>query len=276
MRNRTAPWFTPGRLMLLALATLPLAAGAVGQEIRIGGTGNALGTMRLVGDAFAKAHPGMKVVMLSSLGSSGAIKAVPRGAVEIGLASRPLTAGEASLGAVSTEYARSPLVFAVSTKTAVTALTLDQVADIYSGKTSSWGDGAQIRPILRQSGDDNTRQVRAMSPAVDKALSLAEKRPGMPFATTDQEAADKTETVPGAFAATTLGLILSENRALRALTLEGVEPTAGNGASGRYPHAKRFFLITRTNQTAAVATFVAFLRSPAGRDILARNGHWIP
>jgi len=63
---------------------------------------------------------------------------------------------------------------------------------------------------------------------------------------------------------------------LRALTLNGVEPTAANSASGKYPHLKGFFLVTRPDPSAAVKSFIAFMRSPPGRDILMRSGNWIP
>ena len=246
------------------------------ESIKIGGTGNALGTMALLADAFGKKYPHIKVTVLPSVGTSGAIKAVPKGALDIGLSSRTLTEEEGRLGAVTVEYARTPLVFAVSTKTQVRALTLDQIADIYSGKTVNWPDGGQIRPVLRQASEDGTKQIKRMSPALEKALSAAEQRPGMPFAATDQDAADKTESMPGALGVTTLSLITSENRELRALTLNGVEPTVGNAASGRYPHVRRFFLVTRTDQSAAVKDFVAFIQSPAGREVLLRAGNWVP
>jgi len=279
MWQQVASVFHRGRLLAFALAsaTMLCAGGAAAAEqIRIGGTGNALGAMRLVADAFRKQNPAIQVTVLPSVGTSGAIKAVPRGALDIGLSARPLTAEELKLGSTAFEYARSPLVFAVATKTGVRALTLDQVADIYSGKLANFPDGTQIRPVLRPIGEDITRQIKQMSPALDKALSAAELRPGMPFAATDQEAADKTESVPGALSATTLSLILSENRPLRALTLNGVEPTAANSASGKYPHLKGFFLVTRPDPSAAVKSFIAFMRSPPGRDILMRSGNWIP
>lgn len=256
------------------LALVSLAAAAA--DFKIGGTGNALGAMRLLGTAYTRLHPGTPVTVLPSLGTSGAVKAVPKGAIDIGLSSRPLTEEETRAGAVATEYARSPLVFAVSLKSKVTALTLDQVADIYVGKLTHWPDGTQIRPVLRQAGDDNTRQIRQISTVLDHALSVAEQRPGMPFATNDQEAADKLETIPGALGVTTLGLLRAEDRHLRPLTLDGVEPSAANGAAGRYPHVKRLYLITRAEPSAEVRQFIDFVKSPAGRDILARSGHWVP
>jgi len=278
MRKQTATVFYYGRLLAFAIASAAMlfAGAAAAAEIKIGGTGNALGAMRLLGDAFGKQNPDMKVTVLPSMGTSGAVKAVPKGALDIGLSSRPLTEEESKLGVIAVEYARTPLVFAVSTKTQVRAVTLDQIADIYSGKMASWPDGSQIRPVLRQTGDDNTRQIRHMSPAIDKALSAADQRPGMPFATTDQEAADKTESIPGALGVTTLGLINSENRPLRALTLNGVEPTVSNAASGKYPHVKRLFLITRSDPSVVVKRFIAFMQSPVGRKILIRAGNSIP
>jgi phosphate transport system substrate-binding protein len=279
MPKQTATVFYCGRLLAFAIASAAILfadGAAAAEEIKIGGTGNALGTMRLLADAFRKQNPDMHVTVLPSVGSKGAIKAVPKGVLDIGLSARPLTDEERKLGSIAHEYARSPLVFAVSTKTGVRALTLDQIVDIYSGKLVNFPDGSQIRPVLRPIGEDITLQIKHMSPALDKALSAAEQRPGMPFAATDQEAADKTESIPGALSVTTLSLINSENRQLRALTLNGVEPTVGNGASGKYPHAKGFFLVTRREPSAAVKRFIAFMQSPAGREILIRSGNWIP
>jgi len=277
-RNPHGAW--PGRRWLcIAIAGGALSvcgAARAASDIKVGGTGNALGAMRLLGAAFAKQHPDTSFTLLPSLGTSGAIKAVPKGAVDVGLSSRPLSADEARSGAVATEYARSPLVFAVSTKTKATSLTVGQLIDIYDGRLVHWPDGQQIRPILRQSGDDNTRQIRQISAALDKALTIAEQRPGMPFATTDQETADKLESIPGALGVTTLGLIKAEDRTLRALTLDGVEPSVANAAAGKYPHVKRLYHVTRPEPSPEVKRFIAFIHSPAGREILIRTGHWVP
>lgn len=267
------PLVAAAMAMLLATGTLTAAAK---DEIRVGGTGNALGTMTLLGEAYMKASPEANVRVLASIGSSGAIKAVPKGAIEIGLSSRPLKEGEASSGIVAVEYARSPTVFAVAAKLPVKNVTRRQVAEIYAGKMTAWPDGTRIRPILRQPGDDNTIQIKTLSPEIERAIDLADERKGMPDATTDQEAADKAEQIAGGFGITALSLILSENRRLRALALDGVEPTAENLASGKYPLAKHFYLVLPADPAPPVKKFVAFLRSPAAMEILKRNGHHLP
>ena len=272
------PSSTPRFLYRTAVATICalLACTAMAAELKIGGTGNALGTMRLLGEAFSTKYPDMKVTVLSSLGTSGAIKAVPKGALDIGLASRVLSDEERATGVVATEYARTPTVMAVSMKLKVTGITREQLADIYSGKLAKWPDGTPTRPVLRQPGDDNTKQIKSLSPAIEKALTAAEQRTGLPFAVIDQEAADKVESIPGAIGITTLALIKSEGRLLRPLTLDNVEPTVKNGASGNYPIIKRFFFVTQPAPSAAVQKFIAFVNSPAGLAILAQTGHWAP
>lgn len=261
---------------LLATICALAASTAIADEIRIGGTGNALGTMRLLGEAFSNKYPNMKVTVLNSIGTSGAIKAVPKGAIDIGLTSRALSDEELKTGVIPTEYARTLTVLAVSTKSKITAITREQIADLYTGKLTTWPDGTLIRPLLRQPGDDNTKQLKALSPAIEKALILADQRSGLPFAVIDQEAADKIESIPGAIGVTTLALIRSEGRSLRPLKLDNAEPTEKNGATGVYPLIKRFFFITQVAPSAAVQKFIAFVNSPAGREILTHTGHWIP
>jgi phosphate transport system substrate-binding protein len=63
---------------------------------------------------------------------------------------------------------------------------------------------------------------------------------------------------------------------LRALTLDGIEPTESNAAGGRYPIIKTFFFVTAPTLSPYAQQFIAFVRSPAGHDILTQTGHWIP
>jgi phosphate transport system substrate-binding protein len=245
---------------LSALSMPPLLAAA--GEIRIGGTGNALGTIRLLAEAYMRQQSQTKVVVLPSVGTSGAIKAVPKGAIEIGLSSRTLTEEEAKSGISTTEYAQSPTVLAVHKDVKASSITTDQLID--------------IRPVLRQPGDDNTRQLRSLSPEVDKAIAVAEQRPGALFAVIDQEAADKMESVPGGLGVTTVALIQSEKRSLRALVLDGVEPTPANAKSGRYPLIKHFHFVLPKEPAPEVQAFVSFVKSPQGRKILEQTGHTLP
>lgn len=256
-------WFYPG-------------PGITAEELKIGGTGSGLGTMQLFAEALAGKNPGINGTVVPSLGTSGGLRALAKGAIDIAVISRPLKEGELKQGLKQYEYGRSPFVFAVSAKSKAREITLAQMADIYAGRMSKWPDGSNIRVVLRPAGDGDTDLVKNMSPAIRQALAQAESRPGVPFAVNDQEAADDIERIPGAIGPITLALVLSEKRPLKALRLDGVEPTVKNAAAGAYPHHKRMFLVTVARPSPAAQRFVAFVQSPAGREILARNGHWIP
>ena len=255
---------------------LGCCVGAAAAELKIGGSGAALGTMQLIGDAFTAANRDIRITIVPSLGSGGGIKAVVAGVIDLAVTSRPMNEGERELGAVETEYARTPFVFAVSTKSKTIAVTFKELAAIYAGETVKWSDGSPVRLVLRPVSDIDTAMAKSISPEIDRAISMAEMRPGVRFSVNDQDGANDLEKIPGAIGSSSLALILSEKRALRALKLDGREPTAHNGESGAYPYYKRLFVVPGAKRSAAVERFIAFVQSPAGRKILAGNGQWIP
>ena len=269
---------TPFRLsknisFLALILALALPFPTLAAEIHIGGTGNALGTMKLLARAYNKTHTDNKIVVLESLGSTGGIRAVSNGAIQIGLSARPLKEEQAKLGLRAIEYARAPTVFAVNFKNKRTNITVKEILAIYRGQLTHWEDGTLIRPILRQPGEDNTKQVIQLDPDMKQALQQAEKRPGLPFAVTDQDTANKMERIPGSIGVTTLPLILSEKRALHALALDGIPPTPENIAAGRYPMLKHFYYVLPKQASPATMHFIHFLKSHPGQRILRQNGH---
>ena len=264
------------RFLATFVISLAFSLASTAAEIRIAGTGNALGAMKQIANAYNKSHPHAKAIVLESIGSSGAIKGVARGAIEVGLSSKTLTENEKQLGLRIIEYARTPTVFAVRPENSKTGITVDEILSIYSGKLTRWPDGTLIRPILRQPGEHNTEQILKLSSDMAAALHLAENRPGTPFAVTDQEAAGKMENIPGSIGVTTLGLILSEKRSLRPLILNGVSPTPENAHAGRYLMVKHFYLVLSKTPSPETMAFVKFLRSPSGQTILKRTGHTLP
>lgn len=265
------------------LATLCTAAALLGapvvawaQEFRIGGTGSALGSMRLLAQAYAKQQPGVSFVVLPNMGSSGGIKAVLAGAAHLAVSSRPLNDAEVKAGAVAVEYGKTPLVFVVPSATPVSALTTQNLVDIYSGRLQHWPDGSRVRLVLRPVSDGDNERLSAISPAMRQAKLAAEQRKGMIFAINAQDTADTIEKTPGAFGPSTLALLISERRALKALPLDGVVPDAQNLASGRYRLSQSQFVVTGPQSPPAARAFVGFLKSATGRQILEANGHWVP
>jgi phosphate transport system substrate-binding protein len=244
-------------------------------EIKIGGSGAALGTMQLLAQAYAKVQPDAQITVLPSMGSSGGIKAVLAGAIQIGVSARALREAEAKAGAIAFEYGRTPFVFATAATNKASGVTTQNLVDFYAGKVDQWPDGSKLRLVLRPISDSDGETIKSISPAMRDAKSAAEQRKGMVFTVTDQETAASIEKISGALGPSTLALLLSEKRPLKALALDGVVPSAQTLANGSYPLYKDLLLVTGPKTPPEAQAFVAFVRSAAGRAILQQTGHWV-
>ena len=263
-------------LLCVAVITVVfLSRAAHAEEIMISGTGGGLATMQLLATAYAKTQPGDKITVLPSLGSSGGIKAVLSGKIQLAVSARPLKDTEIKAGAVEYEFGRTPFVFATAKTNKTVSVTLDELVSMYAGKTERWPDGTLIRLVLRPLGDSDSEMIKSMSEAMRKAKIEAEQRKGMAFAVTDQEAADNLEKIPGSLGPSTLAQILTEDRKLKALQLNKVEPSPQSIANGSYPYYKQMFFVTISPAPSATKQFVAFVKSAPGREILVRNGYWV-
>lgn len=260
--------------VLLAVGALPATAPAE-IVIRIGGTGSAMGTMKQLAEVYEKSHPGIRIRILPSLGSTAGIKAALGGGIDLGLASRPLMEVERQQAAVEVEYARSPLVFVTNTKVNKKDVTTRELEGFYNNPAASWPDGGRIRLILRPETDIDTKLVRGLSPGMEQAVKAALSRSGMILAITDQEAVDAVARTPGALGWSTLSEIISENRPVNILSFNGVQPSAKTIADSSYPLVKSFYLVTTPKTPAAARQFAKFVRSPAAGRILTKSGHMV-
>lgn len=259
-------------VMGVASAGVPGVAAASEASLKIGGTGSALGGAQRLLDGLTKERPDLSGVVLPSVGTSGGIKAVAAGALDIGLSSRPLKPEERELGLVTRPYGITAVVFAVQRNNSRGNIRSTEIVDIYEEKITTWGDGTRIRFLLRPPSDGDTEILMRFLPRLEPAWKAAAERRIVPVAYTDQEAAEMIETIPGAFGPNSLSLIVAENRPIKVLALDGVSPTIDNIRNGTYDLTKTLYFVTRRDSGAAIQAFVDFTFSPAGRDILENIG----
>jgi phosphate transport system substrate-binding protein len=267
-------------ILVMAVILYPAVGNPAADDLKgtlnIGGTGGAIGSMKELAAAFQKKHPGVAVSIIAHLGTRGGINGVLKGALDIGLAGRYLSPQELAQGLQEVEYARSPFVFATRSGEEWIDLNLGVIAGIYRGDIRKWPDGTTIRLILRPAGDVDTLMLKAISPTMKDAVLRAESRKGMMIALDDQENCDLLEKIKGAFGTSTLTQIISEERSLAMLPLNGVTPGIKATVSGSYPYYKPFCMITRARSSPLSKEFLEFVKSPAGRKVLTRTGNYIP
>jgi phosphate transport system substrate-binding protein len=251
------------------------AAESTEKQLKIGGVGSSLGTMKLLTAAFEKKHPGVECTVLSSLGTSGSIRAVAKGAIDIGIGGRPMNVEEMGLGLHIINYAATPLVFVTKEDTRKTDLSRDELVRILAGELQTWPDGQRIRMILRPATDSESILLKTVSPEIGKALDNAKAHKFMQVALTSQECADSAEKIPGSLTYSTLTLIKSEKRKLKILSFNGITPDLKTIADGSYPFAERLYLITKDKPSGIVKQFVDFVLGADGKKILKQTGNLV-
>ena len=239
-------------------------------DIVVGGSGTNLGSLRALLSAFTQQHPAIHSKVLSSLGSSGAMRALHAGKITLAATSRPLSEKEAS-GVRFVRYATTPFQFAVASNAhAVPPGPVDkqQIREIYCPDNSMATPAAHFRPIIRPKSDSDTLMLLAAFPDLSDCIMTPYGMKGFPVATSDQEAASMMESIPRAIGTTSLTVIRSEGWNLTPVL---VEDEQGNV---RPIGTKSLFLaIAEEAGSSQLRAFLQFILSPQGQQILRETGN---
>lgn len=256
--------------MLLMLSLAP--AGAVAETITLGGVGSLTPVVKLLGIEYAKKNAGIEInVIHPPMGSSGGIRALAAGKVDVALSGRNTKPDEAGK---SKPWLQTPMVLATMGGKS-NGLSRSQVADIYGGRKTAWDDNKPIRLVLRGEQETETAVLRSMSPEVNAAVADALKRPGLPIAENDIDAVELLAKISGSLGSTTLGLVTASGTKLTALAIDGVMPSVKTAEDGSYTLVRQFYVVTSPTPSPATAAFVAWLGSPAALA-LARKHNYLP
>lgn len=250
------------RAIALCLAVPLLAGNAAAEPLRAGGTGSALGLLRQVGAEFASAAE-TKIDAIPALGSSGAVRALADGKLDIAVLARPLTADQTAAGLAQVLVLRTAFVFATSHRSP-NGLKSGELARIYAADKPTWADGAPIRIILRPRSEADSALLGQLFGGMDAAIEAARRRIDLPSAATDQDNVDLAKRALGSLITTTASQLATEHHDLRVVPLDGVAPSLANLESGAYPFAKKLYVIVRADGRSEARRFVDFLRSPQG------------
>jgi len=267
---------------LAALLVLAASVGACGAEAgEGGGDGAREGRIVLTGSStvaplvgeiakrFEAEHAGVRVDVQTG-GSSQGIADARRGTAEIGMSSRDLTPSEAE-ALERHVLAYDGVAVLVHGENSVEGLTDDEVRKIYTGRITRWsevgGEEAPITVINRADG-------RAEFQVVGRYLGIA---PGDFRADLvsgeNQHGIKAVASDPRAIIYISLGASLyaiEEGLPLKVLRWNGVEPTPGAVASGRFPVRRPLILVTRSEISERTKAFLDFATSERVHDLIER------
>ncbi len=255
---------------LLESTTTRPPARAEDGRLHVAGSGSCVPLARMLAGA-ARRELGVVPEVHASIGSSGGLRALQDGAIELALVSRPLSSEELAAGLVYTPFARIPVVVAAALEVPDDTVTFADLEAIFGGERTQWSDGSNLVVLLRESGDSSHRVVEAMDGALQDAMARGRSSGSFRVLYHDDAMEVALANTRGAIGLHGNGVEASL-AGFRALTFEGIAPTAANVESGRYPFVKELAFVTQGEPRGDAKAFVDFVLSPSGRALLrARN-----
>ena len=237
-------------------------------KLQIAGSTTVLPVAEECARVFMKKHPDARV-FVSGGGSSHGVKAVADGTVDIGCASRNLKSSEmdANPNLVSHAVAKDGVAVIVHSSNPVTDLTKEQLQDIYAGTIVNWKDVGGIDSVImvvtREEGS-GTRDC--FEQAVMKPIKAEITNHGI-----IQDSNGKMRvTVAGSSQAICFLSLGYVNSDIKALKLNGIEPTEESVVDGSYAISRTLWMITKGAPNSIEQAYLDFVLSDEGQEIVEK------
>ncbi|MBI3805980.1 MAG: substrate-binding domain-containing protein [Nitrospirae bacterium] len=248
----------------MALVALADVAGS----LTIVGNGPELTTIEPLARAFEKANPRAYLDVLWDTNSK------PIEMVKSGQAHIAVTGTEAP-GLSATPIAWDGIGMLVHLSNFTKDITKQQVADIFSGKTTLWSDvgGPETKIlVIDRPRNQNIRDTFESQLGITGKITGAAKTIG----SDEQVVKTVVGTLPPLSAVAYLSLnqglsVVSAGVPVRLLPIDKVEPEGPTVKDGRYPLRRPVLLLSKKEPHALVQAFTQFALSPAGQQLIAET-----
>ncbi|HEY9074544.1 MAG TPA: phosphate ABC transporter substrate-binding protein [Desulfobaccales bacterium] len=257
---------------LLVLALLLLAgvwgcksgSGGASQAICVAGSTSVQPFAEKLSEIFMQQNALIRVDVQGG-GSSAGIQAAIQGAANLGASSRELLGPENKLVEIPIAY--DGIAIIVHPTNPLTDLTLPQIKRIFTGQLTNWRDlglpPREIDVINREEGSGTREAFEHL------VMGQTEVSPAAMVQDSNGSVREIVAGDPNSIGYISAGLV--DNR-VKALTIDGVAPTAENIKNHTYKLRRRFLLVSREALSGSCQKFVDFILSPQGQQILEKEG----
>jgi phosphate transport system substrate-binding protein len=214
-------------------------------------------------------------------GSGTGFAALLSGTCDIAVSSRNITDQEISqdkqkgIDPYETQVAMDGLAVVVHPKNSVTKLTIDQLARIFTGRTTNWkevgGADAEIVVLSREVNSGTHVYFKEHVLRKGDPNSKAEFAPRALMLPSSQAIADEIAQNPDAIGYYGMGYISPRQKPILVATTEADEyiaPTIENVVNGTYPISRPLFFYTNGEPKGSVKEFLDFCLSEEGQRIV--------
>ena len=223
---------------------------------------------------YMELHPEVNITVSES-GSGNGAKSLINGTCDVANMSRFMKDTEfkaavaGGISPVAHVVALDGLPVIVHPSNPVSNLTVDQIRDIYMGKITNWKEvGGPDLKIVIISRDTNSGTYETFEKLVMRKAKITGSAE---YVGSNGAARQRVQSTPAAIGYAGIGFL---DNTIKALRVNGVEPTADTVKTGQYPIARPLFMFT--DGFPAMGTelykFINLYRTEKGQDLIDEIG----
>ncbi len=247
---------------------------ALSGKLTLTGSSTVAPLMSEIARRFEELHPDVRVDVQTG-GSSRGVADARSGLADIGMVSRALKPTEGDLTA--TTIAKDGIAMIVHADNPVTALSREQVIDIYTGRSGDWGevDGAGSGPITvvnKAEGRSTLELFLAYFGLGNKSIRadvvIGDNQQGIKQVSGDPRAVGYVSVGAAEFA-------VNDGVSIRLLPMEGVPASIATVKAGTLPLSRPLNLVTRGEVSELARALLGFASSSRVND-LVEGQYFVP
>jgi phosphate transport system substrate-binding protein len=240
----------------------PPVARAVAREladdgtIDFAGSGSNLPLTEVLLDAYASRHEDVRVRLHEGIGSTGALRAIRDGAIDVGLVSRALDADDRE-GLTVIPYAHVDVVLGAHPGVRTARISTRDLLELYAGRTRS--DLPRL-VIQRERGDSSHRALDRVLPAFAEVNERAWQSRLHRVVYSDESMIQALLETPGSAGLVDRGRLVVRRVPLRVIDVDGLEA-----------EKELSFVVRRMDPS--LRAIIDFCLGEEGRAIIATSGY---
>jgi phosphate transport system substrate-binding protein len=267
-------------LLITFMFAVPAFAASSGNMIQIKGSDTMVNLGQAWAEKYMEKNPG-DFIAVTGGGSGTGLSSLISGTCGIAMSSRNIKEKEIALAKAKginpneIKVALDGLAVVVNPSNAVSRLTTDQLAGIFTGRISNWKEvGGKDEKIVILSREVNSgTHVYFKEHVLRKGNpnGTEEFAPGALLLSSSQAIADEVAGNSAAIGYYGMGYISAKQKPVAVAKdekSEYVEPTIENVINGKYPISRPLLLYTNGSPEGLVKKFVDFILSKDGQDIV--------
>ncbi|MDO8488512.1 MAG: phosphate ABC transporter substrate-binding protein [Candidatus Omnitrophota bacterium] len=270
-------------ILAVLMFTVAAFAGNDKNSIQIKGSDTMVNLGQAWAEKYMEKNPG-DFVAVTGGGSGTGLSSLISGTCDIAMSSRNIKDKEVALAKqkginpFEIKVALDGLAVIVNPANLVSKFTLDQLADIFTGKISNWKEvGGKDGRIVLLSREVNSGTHVYFKEHVLRKGNLNGKEefaPGALLLSSSQAIADEVAGNSATIGYYGMGYISNKQKAISVAKndkSEYINPTIENVLDGKYPISRPLFLYTNGEPQGLIKKFVDYVLSKVGQDIVIKT-----